>query len=86
MMMRQDFIKSIRNLFQNWREVELVLEVRLLASCDATEEFTEVEKSNAWFFDLSNFSIVNGPMNMGKANQEDPKFAFVDEIFYDVLI
>jgi putative ABC transport system permease protein len=82
MMTDADRIYKINQEFVSNGESELVGSSPALLPVTLREEFTEVEKATL-VFDLSIFSSVM--VDAGQGNQEESKFAFVDEYFYDVF-
>jgi putative ABC transport system permease protein len=77
-----DRIYKINQEFVSNGESELVGSSPPLLPVTLREEFTEVEQATL-IFDLSIFSSVM--IDAGQGNQEESKFAYVDEYFYDVF-
>ena len=82
MMTDSDRIYKINQEFVSNGESELVGTSPSLLPVTLREEFTEVEQATL-IFDLSIFSSVM--VDAGQGNQEESKFAFADEYFYDVF-
>jgi putative ABC transport system permease protein len=82
MMTDADRIYKINQEFVSNGESELVGLSPSLLPVTLREEFTEVEQATL-IFDLSIFSSVM--VDAGQGNQEESKFAYVDEYFYDVF-